>query len=781
MFSPVCLETSADAAAASPTRNHLAPAPARPDAADISSLVDTGEEAAGDDTAAQRRVRETSSEQESLLCGKAYATSGGAVAEPGAGAHGICMAAVAASTFSTAAIHNGADGQTLEEEMEEDDEAPRASPLGVYASQKQREENSLNRVHQQPVQQHASERNNEQQQEAENEKEDGQPVTLQQQVTNSEMPRKKQEELKISLETHMHARCTPLRRLQQQQAAARGVPSSPADAAPTEERFTATTAAATVIAEALGARVVAEATAYPPAAHRTDRAAAAEAAPARYVENASAAHKKTTVEATKPIPMSTTRIHGNVALTESEPGVPAGGVAEGKEVVDLLQQQAQCILETLRSDTQGCTYTETKRLDASLAQLQPKAATIQKMAEELRRMHQHTQELKAKTENNLLLIDRLKEEDKAFDEELAVLPEKLQSLIEYKATGKDELQALRTEYKLVSRQGEHALQAWEKKLEIYQHALGLRLKQSERGGPTLVEFVDLQPLFEQNEQQHTREQVQQQQDERLEQVAGMQKERKCCCFSFRLAEGGGLAEAWSFPPIELYGELAAAFANRKISLAFLVATMRRQFKQLLQQQHQQQRQLQRVLQQQQQRQRWQRQQHQQQQSVRRAQANAAAGATATALLTAAGTPVKANFPISLSAQELQQQVEYGESEKCQQAGLQLQKAITQEQTRVLPQPQHLRREHQSLQQLARHVQPWKQQWRERQQEQQHTTLIQQQQQPQQQQQFRNPSCSPLKTRTAATAASSWSVERQRSNSCNKRDFARAAAEPRPIH
>ncbi|PHJ24788.1 hypothetical protein CSUI_001358 [Cystoisospora suis] len=254
-----------------------------------------------------------------------------------------------------------------------------------------------------------------------------------------------------------------------------------------------------------------------------------------------------------------------------------------------MRQAAARLRSSLEKDTTRCIDSDRQRLYETLEQLQPEADLIKKLVEETHDMKDQSRLFASKRQQNLHLIERLKEEDKAIDEELKILPEKLGSLVAYGNQEKAALEAIRNEYRLVQKQRDHALHSWEEKIRIYEKTLGIRIcQQGGAGGPTTIKFYGIMH----GAAKTSRPGPESQENACCEPLdagqasSGSQysSERCTCFFEFSLNEAGMVTGARCSPPVERFDALMEAFGQGEISLPVVVACMRRNFKDLQRQQ-----------------------------------------------------------------------------------------------------------------------------------------------------------------------------------------------------
>ncbi|CBZ53455.1 conserved hypothetical protein [Neospora caninum Liverpool] len=126
----------------------------------------------------------------------------------------------------------------------------------------------------------------------------------------------------------------------------------------------------------------------------------------------------------------------------------------------------------------------------------------------------------------------------------------------------------KAEYRLVQKQREHALFAWEEKIRVYEKALGIRIQQDDAGGPTIVRFSGVLPAASKGSAAP--------EEEKSFQEDGMNTGE--CFFAFRLDAHGAVSDAQCWPPVEIFEDVMEAFGRAEISLPIVVACMRRSFK-----------------------------------------------------------------------------------------------------------------------------------------------------------------------------------------------------------
>ncbi|EPR64359.1 hypothetical protein TGDOM2_232430 [Toxoplasma gondii GAB2-2007-GAL-DOM2] len=232
-----------------------------------------------------------------------------------------------------------------------------------------------------------------------------------------------------------------------------------------------------------------------------------------------------------------------------------------------LKETASMLFDTLERDSSRSMASDRHRLQETMEQLQPKADAIRKLVEEAEEMREHARDCRRKRQQNLHLIERLKEEDKAIDNELQELPAKLQSLDVFREEERASLEAARAEYRLVQKQNEYALLAWEEKIRVYEKALGIRIHQDDAGGPTIIRFSGLFPGASKRSVAPGEESVQEENADKGE-----------CFFAFQLDAHGAVSDAHCWPPVDIFEDVMEAFGRAEISLPIVVACMRRSFK-----------------------------------------------------------------------------------------------------------------------------------------------------------------------------------------------------------
>ncbi|PFH38570.1 hypothetical protein BESB_009120 [Besnoitia besnoiti] len=235
--------------------------------------------------------------------------------------------------------------------------------------------------------------------------------------------------------------------------------------------------------------------------------------------------------------------------------------------LQLMRDTASALFQTLGRDVTRCINSDAQRLAETVEQLQPKADAIRKLVEEAEEMRENARGFARKRQQNLHLIERLKEEDKAIDKELQELPEKLHSLDAFREEERASLEAARAEYRLVQKQREHALLAWEEKIRVYEKALGIRIHQDDAGGPTLIRFPGLLPELSRRDASYGEDRG-----------ADQETSHDECFFAFQLDEQGAVSDSHCWPPVESYDDIMEAFSREEISLPIVVACMRRSFK-----------------------------------------------------------------------------------------------------------------------------------------------------------------------------------------------------------